>query len=168
MNRAGGGRFECSGEGCIQRYPRLPDQGFWECVDDEGVVVCHGGEPAAGVHAADPDPGWLCGARRGAEGERVCVDASPDLPDGAARGYACDYEHSPGEQRRCNAVEGAPPLGAPCDGGGACVRGMACAGGRCLPRVLRPECWLDRDCGDGRWCRFGTCIEDAPPGGEPG
>lgn len=152
------GPFACDGDHCIQDYPRLPDSSFWECIDDEGVVVCRGGEPAAGVFPAEPDPAWTCGSRRGEQGQRVCVDPSPDLPRGE-RGWRCYFEHQGGERRLCERHEGAPGVGAACDDGAGCVRGAVCAGGRCLPARLAAECWLDADCGEGRWCRFGACME---------
>lgn len=157
--RRAGGAFVCSSDSCTQEQPRLPDAAWWECIDDEGVVVCRGGEPAAGVFPAEPDPGYVCGARRG-EPHRVCVDLSPDLPAGDARGWRCHFTHDAGEKRVCVRDGDAPAAAAPCDGdGSACVRGTVCAGDRCLPVRIAPECWLDRDCGTGNWCRFGTCLE---------
>lgn len=158
--RLGGGAFDCAEDRCAQDHPRLPDVGFWECVDDDGVVVCRGGDPAAGVFAGAPDPGWSCGARRGGDGERICVDAAPDMPRGERRGWKCHFEHGAGERRLCVAEEGAPAVGAPCDDADGCAAGTVCAGGRCLPRRLEPECALDADCADaGGVCRFGTCTE---------
>ncbi len=156
--RLGSGAFDCDGAHCTQAEPRLPDAGFWECIDDDGIVVCRGGEPAAGVFPAAPDPGFACAGRRGERGQRVCIDASPDRPDAQARGWRCTFEHEGGERRVCTRDADAPAVGAPCEGPGACARGTACAAGRCLPVRLAPECWLDRDCGEGRWCRFGTCT----------
>lgn len=158
VRRRGAGAFACTDTTCTQAQPRLPDASFWECIDDEGIVVCRGGEPASGVFPADPDPGWTCGERRG-EPQRICVDLSPDLPNDDARGWRCHFEHSAGEKRLCVRDEAAPAVAAPCTETSACTRGTVCAGGRCLPLRIDPACWLDRDCGDGRWCRFGACLE---------
>jgi len=142
----------------VQAHPRLPDPAFWECVDDDGIVVCRGGDEAAGVFGAARDPGWLCGSRQGGEGERICVDAAPDMPRGERRGWKCHFEHQAGEQRHCVAEEGAPGVGAPCEAADDCVLGTACTGGACLPKRLVPSCALDDDCPRDLVCRFGTCM----------
>jgi hypothetical protein len=135
----------CAAGSCEQRVPRLPDDGEWECVDLDGVVVCRGGVPAAGVVAGPPDPGWTCGTRRGSGGprpassgpDRICVDLAPELPDGAARGWRCRFTHDHGERRLCRAdPAAAPPAPEP------------------LPP---PSCWIDPDCGAGT-CRRGSCV----------
>jgi hypothetical protein len=154
--RAGGGPFVCVGDECVQRHPRMPDDGEWECVDLHGVVICHGGEPAAAVVDGPPDPGWLCGARaQGARGpERLCVDFAPDLPAGEAAGWRCRYDHQRGEKRICRRDAQARRVGGPCAAG--CPEGATCVENRCLPARPDPTCWLDSDCPGGK-CRFGTC-----------
>ena len=53
------GAFECRENTCVQRHPRLPDDGEWLCADAAGAAVCAGGEPAAGVARARADAGWF-------------------------------------------------------------------------------------------------------------
>jgi len=86
-------RFVCSGEPavCVQRFPRRPDDGEWECVELEGVVLCRGGERAAGVVAGPRDRGWIC---RG-QGPAHCVDLAPDRPDRDGR-WRCRFEAGSG------------------------------------------------------------------------
>jgi hypothetical protein len=155
-----GGPFVCAGGRCEQRYPRLPDDGQWECIDFDGAIMCRGGGPAAGVVASPLDRGWTCGARRGAPSERICVDFSPDLPDGA--GWRCWIEHSGGERRLCVHEDGHPRLSGRCDVARGCGLGRACVSGRCVPLLPRPACWLDTDCGAGSACRDGSCRERTP------
>lgn len=150
----GGGPFTCEGDRCTQARPRLPDDGEWECVDLDGVVVCRGGAAPAGVVSGPPDPGWSCGDRRTAVAERVCVDLAPDLPRGVARGFACSFDRGQSGARTCVKKEGAPAIGAAC---GACPRGARCVQGRCLPLRPAPDCWVDIDCGPGGACLLGTC-----------
>jgi hypothetical protein len=125
----------CTSASCEQRAPRLPDDGEWECVELDGVVICRGGVPAAGVVAGPADPGWSCGPRRGSA-DRICVDLAPELPDGAIGGWRCRFTHERGERRVCRAdPTAAPPAPTP---------------------VPKPSCWIDRDCGSGT-CRRGSC-----------
>jgi hypothetical protein len=162
LRRRGAGAFDCTATTCTQAQPRLPDASFWECIDDDGIVVCKGGEPASGVFPAEPEPGWICAERRGDpddRDDRICIDTSPDLPESATRGWRCHFEHDTGEKRICVRDRAAPPASAPCDGPDDCARGMICASGWCVPRRIEPACWLDRDCAAAEWCRFGTCIE---------
>jgi hypothetical protein len=149
----GSDAFECGAQQCTQRHPRMPDDGEWECADIEGAVICRGGGAAAGVVSGPPDPAWQCGARRGAVGERICVDFSPDRPPNEALGD-CRFIHEPGRPSRiCS--PGRAALGQPCDAS-ACPAGLVCAGGHCLPLDPAPSCWIDRDCGSGA-CLFGSC-----------
>lgn len=144
--------FACRGDVCTRQHPRLPDDGEWECAELDGAVLCHGGGTAAGTVPGPADPAWLCGPRRGAPGERICVDFSPDRPELGA-GAACRFEYLPGRAQRTCRRGAEPALGRAC---GACPAGMACAGGRCLPLPPSPECWLDADCGGGV-CLLGSC-----------
>jgi hypothetical protein len=143
-------------------------------------MVCVGGERASGVVAGPPDAGWICGPRRGegggaagdvvlpsaaapALGPRVCVDFSPDFPDGEMAGWRCHVESGPPVTRVCERAPGAPVLATTCERAHPCVDGATCVGGRCLPAVRpAPSCWLDGDCRGGA-CRFGTCRAEATP-----
>jgi hypothetical protein len=147
--------FSCSGDSCTQNTPRLPDDGEWECADLDGVVVCHGGRPAAGVTPGAPDVGWRCGPRRGAEGDRVCVDFSPDRP--GPEPWSCRFQYLPGVPRRACKKGGLGMLGRAC--GTGCPSGSVCQSGHCLPLSPNPSCWLDSDCDKGQKCTFGSCIE---------
>ncbi len=131
-----GPAFVCDGPRCQQRYPRVPDDGQWECIDLDGAVVCRGGAPSAGVVPGDADRGWICGARRGTP-ERICIDFAPDLPPGERRGWRCLSEHSGGERRLCVRDPLAPQ-----------VR---------IPARVHPDCWLDQDCSPGETCLQGSC-----------
>jgi len=158
-------RFVCGADGtCRQRYPRLPTDGWWECVDMSGVVMCHGGRVSAGTVAGEADPGWICGPRRGAEGEQLCLDFSPDMPSSDAD-FQCLFEHEGGEQRVCRRRSTSPrpesKLADRCQATTDCPDGSECLRGHCLPPAPEPACWFDRDCGNGAVCRFGSCR--APP-----
>src|SRR5688572_11068678 len=120
-----GGPFVCENDRCEQRYPRLPDDGQWECVDLDGVALCRGGAPPAGVASGPPDRGWRCGARR-TSGEKICVALSPAFPDDRSH-WRCAFEHRGGERRICVRSPGAPRP-TPLLSSGA------------------PECWIDTDC----------------------
>ena len=128
--------FVCSGETCTQRHVRLPDDGEWRCAERDGVVWCAGGEPAAGVVSSSSVRGYRCGERRGTLRERVCVDATPDYPDGGARAFRCRFEQERGIVRTCTRAPGT--LRPPRPGSAA-------------------NCWVDADC-PGR-CDRGTCAE---------
>jgi hypothetical protein len=147
--------FACARDRCTQRYPRLPDDGEWECSDHDGAVVCRSAGAAAGVVAAPPDPSWLCGPRKEARGERICVDFAPELPPGGP--WACRFAHEHGRPERICTRRDAPALGFACSRG--CPFGSACVGQRCLPLEPEPACWLDADCGAGRTCAHGSCRE---------
>jgi hypothetical protein len=148
--------FTCAGDACVQRHPRLPDDGEWECTDMAGAALCRGGDPAAGVAPAPPDPSWICGARAGT-GERICIDLSPDFPGGAAAaGFRCRYDNAPQPRRLCARDPGAHNLGDGCTRERPCVDGASCVEGRCAAPRPAPSCWLDDDCGGGT-CRFGSC-----------
>ncbi|MBI4512236.1 MAG: hypothetical protein HY698_21565 [Deltaproteobacteria bacterium] len=156
--RMGAGRFLCEGDTCLQRHPRLPGDGVWECVDQDGVVVCRSASTAAGVVPALPDPGWTCGRRRGdAKNARICVDLAPDLPNGATSGFRCKFDHARGLRRLCTRDPASPKVGGPCP----CPEGVSCVSGRCIPAKPAADCWLPKDCGPGMTCRHGTCETTA-------
>jgi hypothetical protein len=148
--------FDCAGGACVQRHPRLPDDGEWECVDMVGASVCKGGDAPAGVVPGPPDQRWTCGARGG---ERVCVDLAADFPGGDREGWRCRYENAPRPRRLCLRDPAAHHLGDPCEPRRPCVDGATCRDGRCVAPPPHPSCWLDADCGSGA-CRFGTCRVD--------
>jgi hypothetical protein len=155
------GPWQCDGGRCVQRAPRLPDDGEWSCVDQAGGVYCHGGGPAAGVVAAGPDLGWVCGARKGgAPGERVCVDFAPDEPP-LGEPTKCHYEYPIIAPERICVSDRAPRLGDVCEGRQACPSGASCTGGHCLPPRPEPSCWFDADCGSGARCRWASCVVEA-------
>lgn len=159
--RAGAPAFSCAGGRCTQSHARRPDDGEWTCVDTAGAEVCESAGRAAGVVAAPPDPAWICGARRGGT-TRICVDFSPDVPDGELAGWRCHAENGPAPVRVCERGPSPGALGVACDGGRPCVDGALCASGRCVPARPAPSCWLDDDCPGGA-CRFGTCREEPAP-----
>jgi hypothetical protein len=128
--------FVCAGETCVQRHVRLPDDGEWRCAEQSGVVWCAGGEPAAGVVAVSSPRGYRCGERRNTVGERVCVDAAPDYPEGGSAAFRCKFEQERGVVRTCTRGVGTP---------------------RPLPANAAPNCWIDADC-SGR-CERGSCVE---------
>lgn len=165
--------FTCIGSRCRQRPPRLPDDGDWSCGDLDGAVVCAGSSAstgssgaarAAGLPTALPAPGWQCGERRrqdelGPVTARICVDLSPDYPDGQPSGWRCHYDNLPAPARICERMEGRVSLGGACGAGSApCPEGAACVAGRCLPPGPIADCWIDEDCPSGA-CRFGSCQE---------
>jgi hypothetical protein len=153
--------FACDGDRCVQRYPRLPDDGEWACSDMGGAAVCSGGDPPAGVPFNVSDHAWTCGLRhpstaaRG-DGERVCVDLAPDFPDGTARGWRCHYATDEGMTRVCARDATVHVIGDPCDARAPCLDGLRCIAGSCTPESASPSCILDNDCNDGV-CRFGSC-----------
>jgi hypothetical protein len=152
------GKFRCEGERCTQAAPRLPNNSEWSCFERAGVVVCSGGQAAAGVTPTQIHPGWWCGARRGFETEQVCVDFSPDYPD-ASSAWECEYSTEAPTTRVCERVAARVTphrLGASCDGR-ACVDGATCVDSVCLPPRPQPACILDRDC-TADVCRFGSCV----------
>lgn len=158
------GSFRCEGPRCLQRHPRLPDDGEWECAAVAGAVVCRGGERPAGTPPGAADAGFFCGARQGARAgpdERVCVDLSPDFPDGSARGWRCHFETQEGLQRVCDRDPSAHTLTDACDPTHPCVSGLVCVASRCTPAEPDPACWLDGDC-DKAACRFSTCMTGVP------
>jgi len=159
--RAPGPTFACSGDRCEQRHPRMPDDGEWQCADSAGATVCMGGERAAGVARPAAEPAWFCGARRDrVMGARICVDLSPDFPDGRAPGWRCRTLYEGPTRRVCDRDPAAHTLAETCDRAHPCVDGSRCAGGWCVPERPAPECWLDTDCAAGR-CRFGSCVGGA-------
>jgi hypothetical protein len=165
--------FSCEGDRCKQAHARRPDDGEWTCVDAAGAEVCESAGRAAGVAPAPGDAAWICGARRAAargdgvaandaDGPRVCVDFSPDLPDGDIAAWRCRAVNGPAPVRVCERGAGPGALGVACDRARPCVDGSLCAAGRCVPARPAPSCWLDDDCPGGA-CRFGTCREEAGP-----
>ena len=174
--------FRCARGRCVQDEPRLPTDGEWECIDQDGATVCRARGEAAGVVAVAADPGWICGIRRrssetprgpsdGQSDEQLCVDLSPDLPVPEAPGqrphlstaatppiaYACHFEHGAGETRVCEVADAPPPLARSCDGD-SCGAPLSCVDGHCVPRRIAVGCWLDADCGVGSLCRYATCT----------
>jgi hypothetical protein len=167
--RADAPPFSCVGERCTQTHARRPDDGEWTCVDSAGAEICLGGGRAAGVAPAPADPAWLCRARRGPPGRgaepgaRVCVDLSPDFPDGDMAAWRCRAVNGPAPQRVCERGASPGSLGMPCRRESPCVDGARCAATNvCVPARPAPSCWLDDDCPGGA-CRFGTCRDEAPP-----
>jgi hypothetical protein len=138
----------------------MPDDGEWRCTDSGGATVCAGGEPAAGVAPAAPDARWFCGQRRGATPpERVCVDFSPDFPDGNMDGWRCRTLYDGPARRVCDRDATGRTLGAACDARTPCVDGSRCVAGWCVPARPAPSCVIGTDCGSGR-CRFGSCLAE--------
>ena len=152
-----GGPFACTKDECVQRHPRMPDDGEWECMDLGSAVMCHGGTPSAAVVEGPNDLGWSCGPRdKGPRGpEQVCVDFAPDRPRGELDGWACRFDHRHGEKRICRRDRSPVRLGGRCDAG--CPEGALCVEGVCAPARPQPTCWFDTDCPEGGKCRFGTC-----------
>jgi hypothetical protein len=128
----------CDDARCSQRQVRLPDDGEWRCAELDGVALCAGGEPAAGVVQTSSQRGYRCGARRGPKRERVCVDPAPDYPPEGPAGYGCRFDAEHGNRRECRARDQ--------------VTEQAQAE---LP-AKAPDCWLDADC-SGR-CDRGFCV----------
>jgi hypothetical protein len=154
--------FSCDGATCTQRHPRQPDEGQWQCSDDAGIAVCASVAAAAGVPEGRVERGWMCGQRSGHhDGSRVCIDLSPDFPDGVATGWRCRWSHEGATLRLCIRDREAHSLGDACDRQHPCIAGARCAAGRCEPPQPAPGCTLDGDC-ERNTCRFGTCLADRP------
>jgi len=156
---ANGGAFECGTTRCIQLFPRMPDDGEWECVEMSGLTFCHSRGPMAGASHGPRDLGWLCGARRGVAdgGEEICVDAAPDRPRDPSMRH-CRYEQRLGATvRSCGPGRGLL-IGDACSRKDACPKDSTCKEGLCLPRRPAPACWLDADCGAGARCALGSCV----------
>jgi len=159
---ARGPAFTCVANHCEQRHPRMPDAGEWQCMDSAGATICVGGGRAAGVAPSAADSRWFCGARRGSEPDtRICVDLSPDFPDGHARGWRCRTLYDGPPRRACDRDPDAHTLAQTCEARRPCVDGSRCADGWCVPERPAPACWREEDCGDGR-CRFGSCLTREP------
>jgi hypothetical protein len=162
MAPARGPAFTCIGDHCEQRHPRMPDAGEWQCMDSGGATICMGGTRAAGAAPSAADPRWFCGARRGGEPDtRVCVDLSPDFPDGHAPGWRCRTLYDGPARRACDRDPDAHTLAETCDARHPCVDGSRCTDGACVPERPAPACWRDEDCAGGR-CRFGSCLTREP------
>jgi len=156
------GEHVCQGELCRQAHPRLPDTGEWRCAEAEKVVWCAGGEPAAGVTPGAADPQFRCGARwgaRAAKGERVCVDAVPDYPDGARDDYDCSYEQERGVTRVCRKQRRAARALAHGGALPACFFDEDCPSGSCDRGACR--CAGNHDCKSGS-CASGVCVGATP------
>lgn len=155
-------RFRCDRARCTQRHPRLPDDGEWECASIAGAVVCRGGQPPAGIPKGSSESGYVCGARKtrtGAVNERICVDFSPDFPDGKGDETRCSFESEGGVAMVCERDPNAHSLGDTCDRAHPCIDGARCVASRCVPVRPEPSCFIPADCDHGT-CRFGTCTED--------
>ncbi|MEZ4226395.1 MAG: hypothetical protein R3B13_35950 [Polyangiaceae bacterium] len=144
--------FACKGTRCIQRHPRMPDDTSWECGDVAGIVACRGRTTSANASGV-ADPGWICGARNGHPGERLCLDPSPDRPPGSAP-YRCRYEQAQGPPQRICERGREAQIGGDCRAG--CPAGSQCLESTCVPKQLRAECWGDKDCKLGR-CALLRC-----------
>ena len=149
----------CDNDRCVQLHPGLPDDGEWTCGETAGVTLCTGGEAAAGVAPTGLAPGWRCGARRIAGADRICIDASPDFPDGKPTGWRCFYDGPALPNRVCVRDPRNHSIGDACDTGRPCVDGALCRAGICALPNRAPTCWLDADCPSGP-CRFGNCTGD--------
>jgi hypothetical protein len=151
-------RFSCGPDQCVQSHPRLPDSGQWRCAESEQVVWCAGGEPAAGVALAPPDPGYRCGPRFGGASERICIDEHPDYPPPHTGRNRCAFAQEHGVARVCRA--GATNDAKPLSPGAlpACWLGKDCRSGDCDRGTCR--CATDQDCERGV-CHLGVCAEGA-------
>jgi hypothetical protein len=151
-------RFSCGAAQCVQSHPRVPDSGQWRCAESERVVWCAGGEPAAGVAPAAPDPAYRCGPRFGAVSERICIDEHPDYPPPQMGRNNCTFAQERGLSRVCEA--GATSAPKPLSPGAlpACWLGKDCGSGSCDRGTCR--CAADRDCERGV-CSSGVCAEAA-------
>lgn len=149
--------FRCGAEACVQSHPSLPDSGEWRCAESEQVVWCAGGEPAAGVVPAPPDPRYRCGQRFGTgPSERVCIDEAPDYPPPHAQRNRCSFSQERGVERWCK--PGAAQARRPLAEGAlpACWLGRDCRSGSCDRGACR--CNGDADCDRGA-CSLGVCVE---------
>jgi hypothetical protein len=151
--------FECGTTRCIQLFPRMPDDGEWECVEIGGLTFCHSRGAMAGAARGPRDLGWLCGARRAAAdgGEEICIDTAPDRPSDPRFRY-CRYEQRLGASVRICGPGRGPIIGDACSAEAACPKDSTCQDGVCLPRRPTPACWLDADCGSGARCALGSCV----------
>ena len=155
-----GSDFVCADDVCTQRYPAMPDDGEWECLDRDGLVICRGGHGPAGAIAGPADTSFLCAPlARDEERRRVCIDARPDLP--SPDGWRCRFDRDGHEDvRRCEReADASPRLGTRCTEAERCVEGQRCVEGRCaLASDAPPECWLDTDCEGGATCVLARCA----------
>ena len=150
-----GRHFRCQGEICEQKEPYFPSSAEWECLEQEGVVICRGGFGPSGLPAPERPSAYLCGPRRGHSSEQICIDFSPDRS--ATRSQCRFARRLEGGGRVCS--DGStPPLGRPCTRS-RCSPSLRCVEGSCWPAEPRPECWVDPDCGKEQHCRLGTCRD---------
>lgn len=149
--------FRCSGETCIQDHPRFPDDGVWECGDRSGVSHCRRGYKPSGAVMGPPDPGWIC--NEDTDGHSICLDFSPDTPNGEVEGWECHFQHGDSVQRLCRRNSVLPTVGTRCKSG--CPLGALCIEEICVPKKPSPDCWLNADC-EGGSCLFGTCDSTVP------
>jgi len=151
--------FQCARGRCIQQYPRLPDDGEWECSELAGAVLCRGGQPPSGVVRAQKDAGWWCGERRGTRREQLCLDLDPDLPTGFAADWRCHFVRSGARSARVCEAGHVSRLGDECATEEDCPQGAQCVRNACIPRGRAPNCWKDSDCNAGN-CELGLCTTD--------
>ena len=89
---------------------------------------------------------------------RVCVDLSPDFPDGHARGWRCRTLYDGPPRRACDRDPDAHTLAETLRRARTRASTAAAAStGWCVPERPAPACWRDADCAGGR-CRFGSCL----------
>jgi hypothetical protein len=146
----------CDAQRCVQNHPRLPDAAEWECVELAGVVWCHSAGGSAGIDNGTLELGFLCGPRRGAEAERICVDLAPDRPWDRPN-FRCHFSYAYGGLQRVCSPGSGRLVADRCRTTATCPKGTRCELERCLPAAPAPNCWFDKDCGEGATCRFGTC-----------
>lgn len=159
LDRSDGvGRFSCNDGHCVQLHPRRPDANEWSCADAGGAALCLRRARAAGVVQSPRDPAFVCDASLPNADRQLCIDWSPDFPDGRAGRWSCHYEAEPTLRRVC-IEKNEPTIGSTCDAKSPCPPGARCLQNRCVPPALTPSCWLDKDCDGGR-CRLGSCIAE--------
>lgn len=155
--------FQCANARCVQRRPRLPDDGDWECNDLGGAVLCRGGGELTGVARRVADGGWTCGSRpsrrRGRVPERLCLDLDPDYPAGIRDDFVCHFATEGSRPVRHCEPGTAFKVGDVCANSSECPLHARCVAKTCVLQSWQPNCWADIDCASGV-CRFGTCREE--------
>lgn len=152
--------FVCQRGRCVQRRPRLPDDGEWECTETGGAVLCRGGAAPAGVVRPQAGWGYTCASRPGHPEERLCLDVDPDLPTELDATVRCNFEVTAGRAQRVCVSSEAPRLGNRCQTATDCPAGARCIREVCVPPTLTPACFRDPDCGLER-CTLASCGESA-------